>query len=277
MADEITAPVTADLPRASDLVAVRSRVSWGAIAAGAMVALTIYVVLTLLGLALGIEVAVRDTTHLGWATAFYSTVTLLLAMFFGGWATSRLAVGESKLEAVLYGLILWGALFLGTVWLLSAGVRAGFGGMVGVASGAYTVARDANESPSSPGLAEALRRRYDTELGGERFVEDLKKAGLSEEQARKAQREIKSSIDRLREDPGAAAEVARDLASKPEVRQAAAHAAEGARQAAWWTLGGVIVSLAAVIAGSLIGSGELLQPVPILGVRREIRVTRGSL
>ena len=39
-------------------------------------------------------------------------------MFFGGWATSRLAVGESKLEAVLYGLILWGVLFLGLVWLL---------------------------------------------------------------------------------------------------------------------------------------------------------------
>ena len=35
--------------------------SWGAIAAGAMVALTIYVVLTLLGVALGIEAAVRGT------------------------------------------------------------------------------------------------------------------------------------------------------------------------------------------------------------------------
>ena len=38
-------------PNPADLLAVKSRVSWGAIAAGAMVALTIYIVLTLLGLA----------------------------------------------------------------------------------------------------------------------------------------------------------------------------------------------------------------------------------
>ena len=30
---------------------------------------------------------------------------------------------------MLYGMILWGVLFLGMVWLLSAGIRAGFGGI----------------------------------------------------------------------------------------------------------------------------------------------------
>ncbi len=48
-------------------------------------------------------------------------------MFFGGWATSRLAVGETKLEAVLYGVILWGVLFVGMLWLVSAGVRSASG------------------------------------------------------------------------------------------------------------------------------------------------------
>ncbi len=268
--------------RASDLIAVRSRVSWGALAAGAMVALTFYIILSLVGVALGFEAAVRGAdANLGAGAAIYSIVTLLLAMFFGGWATSRLAVGESKLEAVLYGLILWGVLFLGLVWLLSAGIRAGFGGMVGAASGAYSDSRDATDgegrgSPPS-GVVDALRRRYDTELGGERFVEDLKKAGLSDEQARKAQQEIKGHIERLRDDPSALPEVARDVAQQPEVRQAAAQAAEGARQATWWTVGGMLLSLATVIVGSLVGAGELLQPVPILGVRREGRVTRGPL
>ncbi|MBX6315342.1 MAG: hypothetical protein IRY99_20880 [Isosphaeraceae bacterium] len=271
---------TTTSPRAADLLAVRSRVSWGAIAAGAMVALTIYIILSLLGAGLGFEAAARGAeTNLGAGAAIYSIVTLLMAMFFGGWATSRLAVGESKLEAVLYGLILWGVLFLGMLWLLSAGIRAGFGGMVGVASGAYTVSRDAAEDRSAPvsslSLVEALRRRYDTELGGERFIEDLKKAGFSEEQAKTAQQEVKAHIERLREDPAALPEVARDVAHQPEVRQAAARAAEGARQAIWWTLAGMVISLATVIVGSLVGSGELLQPVPILGVRREVRATHG--
>src|SRR3954468_24907805 len=126
-------------PNARDLIAVRSRISWGAIAAGAMVALAIYVVLTLLGLAVGIEVAVRGTNvSLGAPAAIYTLVTLLVAMFFGGWATTRLAVGESKLEAVLYGIILWGVLFVGMVWLVSAGISIGFGAMLGLASGVYS-------------------------------------------------------------------------------------------------------------------------------------------
>jgi hypothetical protein len=260
----------ASSPSASDLLAVRSRVSWPAIAAGAMIATAIYFVLTLFGLALGIEVAVRGTTtHLGAGAALYSILTLLLAMFFGGWATSRLAVGESKLEAVLYGVILWGALFLGLVWLFSAGIRTGFGAMVGLSSGSYSLSADADGavSPSSPGLVEGLRRRYDTELGGETFVADLKKAGLSDEQAKKAQAELKGAIGRLRDDPSAAG----DVASRPEGRQAGSEVAEGARQATWWTLLGVLTSMAAVVFGSLVGSGELLQPVPILGVRRPSR------
>ena len=116
----------ATTPNASDLRAVRSRISWGAIAAGAMVSLATYVVLTLLGLAVGIEVAVRGSeVSLGAPAAIYTLVTLLVAMFFGGWATSRLAVGESKMESVLYGIILWGVLFVGMVWLVSAGLSIG--------------------------------------------------------------------------------------------------------------------------------------------------------
>ena len=264
----------ATLPRAGDLLAVRSRVSWPAIAAGAMIATAVYFVLTLFGVALGIEVAVRGaTTHLGAGAAIYSILTLLLAMFFGGWATSRLAVGESKLEAVLYGVILWGALFLGLVWLFSAGIRTGFGAMVGLSSGAYSLSAgaDGSVSPPSAGIVDGLRRRYDTQLGGETFVADLKKAGLSEEQAKAVQSEVKGTIGRVSEDPANLPQVARDVANRPDVRQAAGQAAEGAREATWWTLLGVITSMAAVVVGSLVGSGELLQPVPILGVRRPAR------
>jgi hypothetical protein len=65
-------------PSAADLLAVRSRVSWGAIAAGAMVPLTIYVVLTMLGVALGIEMALRGSGgNIGAGAAIYSILVLL--------------------------------------------------------------------------------------------------------------------------------------------------------------------------------------------------------
>lgn len=238
----------ASRPSAVDILGVKSRVSWGAIAAGAMVALSIYIVLTLLGVALGIEAAYRGAeTNLGIGAALYSIVTLLISMFFGGWATSRLAVGESKLEAVLYGLILWGTLFVGMVWLLSAGIRTGFGAMVGMASGAYATDEG----------------RIDTD----RVARDLREAGVDDATVNK----YRSYYDRLREHPGATPEVGRAVGSDPEVRRVASRAAESARMATWYTLVGVLTSMATVILGSLVGSGELLQPVPILGVRRPPR------
>jgi len=219
-------------PKASDLLAVRSRVSWGAIAAGAMVALAIHFVLALLGVALGLEMFQRGTeaATIRTGAGLYYLVVLLIAMFFGGWATSRLAVGESKLEAVLYGIILWGVLFAGMVWLFSSGVQLGYGAVLGVASGAYA-------RPEPPALENVT-------------VEGLQRLKLNEEQAQN----VKKYIDELRTNP---VESSQSYVSDPRVGQAA-----------WWALGGVVVSMATVIVGSLVGSGELLQPVPILGVRR---------
>jgi hypothetical protein len=228
----------ASSPSAADLIGVRSRVSWGAIAAGAMVSLTIYIVLTMVGVALGIELAVRGSgDRVGAGAAIYSIVVLLLAMFFGGWATSRLAVGESKLEAVLYGLILWGVLFMGMVWLLATGMRSGFGALFGTASGVYST---------------------DTgEVDSDRVARDLKRAGVDDATVDK----YRSYYERVRNSPADAADVGRELGGDSAAQQAA-------RQASWWSVGGILVSLATVILGSLVGSGEMLQPVPILGVRR---------
>ena len=260
-------------PKASDLLAVRSRVSWGALAAGAMIAAAIYFVLTLIGIALGMEVAARGATqNLSMGAAIYAIVTLLIAMFFGGWATSRLAVGESKTEAVLYGIILWGTLFLGLIWLFSVGVRTGFGALVGISSGAGHVAGEVakSASPTDRGILESAWRRYDTKLGGKTFIADLRKAGFTDEQAEKAQAEIKGTITRLRDDPSSAKDIAREAADNPDVREAGSVVAEGARQVTMWTLVGVLLSMATVIMGSLVGSGELFQPIPILGVRRVV-------
>ena len=229
-------------PNARDLLAVRSRVSWGAITAGAMVALAIYVVLTLLGLAVGIEVAVRGSeVSLGAPAAIYTLVTLLVAMFFGGWATSRLAVGESKLEAVLYGIILWGVLFVGMVWLVSAGHQHRVRGHAGTGLGGVQHDRG------------GARRRPDRP--------DLARAGADEATVNKAG--IITAA--LRDDPAS-------LASDPAVPTDLQPGRAGAPgSATWWSLAGVLLSMATVIVGALTGSGELLQPVPILGVRRPAR------
>ena len=232
--------------KATDLLAVRSRVSWGAIAAGAMVAFAVYFLLSILGVALGVEVAARGR-DIGAGGAIYALISLLLSMFFGGWAVSRLAVGESKLEAVLYGIILWGVLFAGMIWLVSSGVRVGYGAILGVASGTYT---------DDAGTADVGK-----------IADDLKRAGVDP----KTVDQYRAYAERVQRDPRSAPEVAKDAKDNPAVQDDAREVVRGARSAAWWTLAGVVVSMATVIFGSLAGSGDLPIPVPLLGVRRAPR------
>jgi hypothetical protein len=57
-----------------------------------MLALTSYFVLTLFGVPVGIEVASRrSASELEAGAAIYSILALLLAVFFGDWATPRFA------------------------------------------------------------------------------------------------------------------------------------------------------------------------------------------
>jgi len=260
--------------KATDLLSVKSRVSWGAIAAGAMISLAVYFLLTLLGIAAGLEAVSRRpkdvADSLGMGVALFSIITLLIAMFFGGWTTSRLAVGETKLEAVLYGVILWGVLFVGLFWLVGAGVRVGFGAMLGLASGAVVVADDDPGAAASQGVAGRLIDRYNSQYGGDKFVSDLTKMGVDEAKARDIEKATREHIETLKNDPASLPGKIGAEVNTPAAREAGAQAVDLSRRAAWYTLAGVLVSMAAVILGSLIGSGDLPVPVPILGVRRPV-------
>ncbi len=261
--------------KAVDLLSVKSRVSWAAIAAGAMIALAVYFVLTLLGIAVGLELAIRrNGVELGAPAAIWSIATLLIAMFFGGWATSRLAVGESKLEAILYGVILWGVLFVGMFWLIGQGVRVGFGLLMGVASGAVVVTDDDPASAVSAGAPTALIQRYNSTFGGEKFVEDMTKLGVDRERAEKIRELAKQKLDAIQSDPTPIPAQIGAAASDPGVRQTTRQVANTTRQAIWYTLAGVMISMVSVILGSLAGSGVLPVPVPLQGVRRPTSTPR---
>jgi hypothetical protein len=250
----------------TDVLSVKSRVSWAAIAAGAMIALAVYFLLTLLGLAVGLELAVRRNGYnLGMGAALWAIATLLFAMFAGGWATSRLAVGESRMEATLYGVILWGVLFVGMFWLFGQGVRVGFGALMGMASGAVVVTDDNPAAAVNSGAITTLIQRYNSDLGSEKFVDDMTKLGIDKAQAEKVRDMTRQRMDEIQK--GTLATDIRGAANDPDNQAKLAQAVDVTRQATWYSLAGVVISMAAVILGSLAGSGEVPMPVP-LGIRR---------
>lgn len=113
---------------APDLLGVKSRVSWSAIIAGTVVAFACYLVLTLLFGAIGItltETGVRGDT-LGWGIVIAMIVGLMLSLFVGGWVASQMTAGENRQEAVIYGLLTWGAFTALSLFVVASGVKAGY-------------------------------------------------------------------------------------------------------------------------------------------------------
>jgi ABC-type transport system involved in multi-copper enzyme maturation permease subunit len=105
---------------------IRSRISWGAILAGAAVAMAIYTLLMALGVAVGMSVSDDvNVRTLGTGAGVWGFISLLVALFAGGWVTTQVTTGESRTEAVLYGVVLWATTSVLLFWLTTHGVQAG--------------------------------------------------------------------------------------------------------------------------------------------------------
>ena len=111
---------------ADDVVSVGSRISWGAVLAGAAVALSLMVALYTLGAAAGMTThqKMSDRTLFVGAMIWY-TFSTLVSLFVGGVVVSRCTAGEDKTEAMTYGFVLWGVTFVGVAVLAAGGINVG--------------------------------------------------------------------------------------------------------------------------------------------------------
>ena len=113
------------------------RLSWGAIIAGLVVAVSIQIVLTLLGIAIGFDVwnPGDRVGGLGMALGIWTIVAGLIALFVGGMVTGRLAGILTRGDGALHGLVLWGISTLVAAWLVASGVSAIAGGALRLVGG----------------------------------------------------------------------------------------------------------------------------------------------
>jgi hypothetical protein len=215
--------------RVEDLVPLRSRVSWPAIFAGSVMALATFFVLMLLGAAVGLSVYDNVSgTNLNTGAAVWAVMATILALFVGGWVVSQATVGENKCEAAIHGVIMWGVTFALILTMAGMGVRAGFGAMVGTATIAdRTGAIQANAN--QPGAR--------AEVNQQELERNLREANFTDEQIAK----VRDTIN----NPGANI---REAVNNPENRERVA-------TASWWTLFGVLLSMASAIGGALVGAG----------------------
>ena len=138
----------------------RSRISWGAVVAGAIVAAATSLLLSLLGAAFGagsvgdLQAAARgEANAAGAGMAIWAIIDLFLSMLFGGYVASRLSGTHSHLDGELHGVTMWAlATLLGVLGFAGAlaGAISGLGFNLGPAimgpasQNIQTVAPEAN-------------------------------------------------------------------------------------------------------------------------------------
>ena len=118
--------------QSTEVVIPRDQVRWGSIAAGLVTAFTLFLLLSVLLLAVGmqgIRVGDPNVDEAAGIGAIITAAIALLSFFIGGFVAARSAAAPGRMAGLLNGFLVWGlGLF---VVLMLAGL--GLGGLLGAA------------------------------------------------------------------------------------------------------------------------------------------------
>jgi hypothetical protein len=129
------------------------KVSWGGVWAGVLVVLGTLLLLTTLGLAIGMSAVTATTAEgqvitngIGTGAAIWSAVSLLIALYLGGMTATRTSLIWDRGTALLQGALVWVMSFVIVLYLNAIGVGLIFGGGAGIVTRA---ARQLSTQPTA--------------------------------------------------------------------------------------------------------------------------------
>ena len=139
----------------ADRIAVFPRgISWGAVVAGALVALAAGLVLSMLGLGFGlgaVDVVSDPAATAGTITAavgVWWSVSALVAFFLGGWIAGRIAGGGFASDGLYLGVLVWALATVLSFWLVTTAISTVLGGPIAVATDSvYAVLSESEAAP----------------------------------------------------------------------------------------------------------------------------------
>jgi len=112
-----------------NVMTVRNRVQWGPIIAGLAAALAVFLLLTVLGIAIGASVlGPRDTSKdIGTWAAVWGAISAILSFFIGGWLAAKTAAVGGSFSGLVNGLMVGTTGLILLLWLTGSGLGNLFG------------------------------------------------------------------------------------------------------------------------------------------------------
>jgi hypothetical protein len=104
-------------------------IRWGPILAGIVVAVATQLILSALGVAIGLTAGASgsDPNSVSLGVGIWSIISLLIALFLGSWVMTNGCGPMNSKTAMLHGFILWATTLTISAWLLASGVSGAFG------------------------------------------------------------------------------------------------------------------------------------------------------
>jgi hypothetical protein len=276
----------------------RPRISWGAIFAGAVAALSLWLLFYAFGLAVGLSSVDPSDPHSvrgsGIFTGVWSGMAPLLALFVGGMVSARLAGVFTRAVGAMHGLVMWGFvtiagafLFFAAVGSLVAGaasmgksVAQGMGGPIermsldwddALAPVNERLRAEGKEAVTASQLQAAVRDSMRTSIRTRRFDRSAFEASLAENTALS-----RAEAQELSQRVGARLDQAVESA-----KLGALKAADVTGKAFWGVFGALALGLLAALAGGALGITRFrkgAEPEPSRRVvRAEEPVPRGPI
>ena len=244
-----------------------SRVSWGSVFAGTVVALIVQITLIMLGLSIGFATidpasAQGGLGGLGIGTAIWWILSSIIALFAGGWVSGRLAGLQRIFDGALHGIVTWGLVMLLSIYFVTSAVGtiigSGFSMIGNILSASGQAVSEVLPQDVYQEIQQAARQN-------EQFAQELYAAVRDMLQGGATQQEREEVITLLTENTGMSRQEAEDFVNRvislyqqagPQLQQAAGEVAGALSQAAIWSFIMLILTGAAAAIGGALGRVE---------------------
>jgi hypothetical protein len=256
---------------------VGPRVRWGGVMSGFVVAMGTILLLTALGLAIGITTLgdPRASTDyiesgLGIGASLWGAITLLLACFLGGMVSTRVTDRPDRGGAFIHGTLVWTLVAVFLLWLVGQGISFGLSNLFSALGGLTKTATTAVTSVVSGDDDLAQRLGLDNpsqimnRLDDPEVVSVFASAtGMSANEARTELNQLRSQVEAVRDNPDRVATEVRNFLgqyadrAKQQAGQVAATVQEGTTVGAWITFGVLAATLIVAVLGALTGIPSL--------------------
>jgi hypothetical protein len=256
---------------------VGPRVRWGGVMSGFVVAMGTILLLTALGLAIGITTLddPRASTDyiesgLGIGASLWGAITLLLACFLGGMVSTRVTDRPDRGGAFIHGTLVWTLVSVFLLWLVGQGISFGLSNLFSALGGLTKTATTAVTSVVSGDDDLAQRLGLDNpsqimnRLDDPEVVSVFASAtGMPANEARTALNQLRSQVEAVRDNPDRVATEVRNFLgqyadrAKQQAGQVAATVQEGATVGAWVTFGVLAATMIVAVLGARAGIPSL--------------------